>query len=282
MADPIEDAPIPEPRIRRRPAPVAVAYRMAYVGTVSLHGADGGVLETKRFGATPHDGPSAMLERIADEVIHQRARYRVPIAVIQDGAPEVWTLIEEPCERRGIPIEHQLIDRFHVDERLASACEAALRDPRAARALDETWQHHLDHSDTAIDRIVGHLDRLVWHATLGGADGDPMPSYWHRREAREPTGDALRTLAAHVEHLRRYRRRMRYASRLRAGLPIGSGATEGACKSLVTVRLERSGQRWFESGVVPCLSLRARHLSERLHSAFARVAAARAATIRVA
>jgi hypothetical protein len=73
--------------------------------------------------------------------------------------------------------------------------------------------------------------------------------------------------------------RMRYASRRRAGLPIGSVATEGACKSLVTVRFKRSGQRWLESGVASCLSLRALHLSERLGSAFGRVAAAREATM---
>ena len=47
-------------------------------------------------------------------------------------------------------------------------------------------------------------------------------------------------------------------------MPIGSGATEGACESVVTVRFKGSGQRWFESGLAPCLSLRALHRSERL------------------
>ena len=98
MAEPIANAPIPEPRIRRRPRPVSVAYRMAYVGTVTLHDDHGRALVTKRFGATPHEGPDELLDRIAGELIHQRARYDVAISVIQDGAPELWNLVAAMCE----------------------------------------------------------------------------------------------------------------------------------------------------------------------------------------
>jgi hypothetical protein len=57
---------------------------------------------------------------------------------------------------------------------------------------------------------------------------------------------------------------------------------EGACKSLIAVRFKRSGQRWFETGVVPCLSLRALHLSDRLLPAFDRYQAAHTARIAAA
>jgi len=65
-------------------------------------------------------------------------------------------------------------------------------------------------------------------------------------------------------------------------LPIGSGATEGACKSLVTLRFKRSGQRWFESGLAPCLSLQALHSSDRLRPAFLRISPARTARLEAA
>jgi hypothetical protein len=36
---------------------------------------------------------------------------------------------------------------------------------------------------------------------------------------------------------------MRYAELVARGLPVGSGATEGACKSLVQVRAKSCSQR---------------------------------------
>jgi hypothetical protein len=249
---------------------------------VSLHDGDGNVLSTKQFGATPNDGPGDLVERIARELLFQRARYDVDISAIQDGAPELWSLIAAMSERHGIPIAHHVIDRYHVDERLAETCEFAGGHPRVARDLYELWRYQLDHSDSAIDRIVKHLDALVWYSQFGDAEGEAMPSFWLARGARELRGEALSIVTKHLEYFRRSRRRIRYATRRRAGLPIGSGATEGACKSLVTTRFKRSGQRWFESGVAPCLSLRALHLSARLRPVFAHVAARRGVAIRAA
>ena len=57
---------------------------------------------------------------------------------------------------------------------------------------------------------------------------------------------------------------MRYATMRDVGLPIGSGVTEGACKSLVSVRAKGSGQRWKSKGVNAVLTLRASFLSDRL------------------
>ncbi|MBD0275477.1 MAG: hypothetical protein ICV73_26550, partial [Acetobacteraceae bacterium] len=51
--------------------------------------------------------------------------------------------------------------------------------------------------------------------------------------------------------LRRHRRWMDYAGYRRRGLPIGSGVTEAACKTVFTQRFKRSGMRWgHESGQV--------------------------------
>jgi hypothetical protein len=50
---------------------------------------------------------------------------------------------------------------------------------------------------------------------------------------------------------------MDYARRVQAKLPIGSGVTEAACKTLVKMRLCRSGAKWREEGAAIVLSLRA-------------------------
>jgi hypothetical protein len=76
------------PYVRRAPPAVTVAYRMAYVGTVSLHDDEGTVLVTKRFAATPLQGPDDIVDRVANEVRHLRTRYgALPMTVVQDGAP---------------------------------------------------------------------------------------------------------------------------------------------------------------------------------------------------
>ena len=49
---------------------------------------------------------------------------------------------------------------------------------------------------------------------------------------------------------------MGYAERLARKLPIGSGVTEAACKTIVKQRLCKSGQKWKEQGAAVVLSLR--------------------------
>lgn len=204
------------------------------------------------------------------------------MTVVQDGAPELWNLVGKLGDRHNVVADHELIDRFHVDERLAEVCELVTSDPRTGWELREAWRSYLNRSDTAIERIIRRLDDLFWHLQFGSTDGDPAPTFWQTRSPRQISAEKQRIVSAHLEYFRNNRHRIRYATSRRRGLPIGSGPTEGACKSVVTMRFKRSGQRWFESGLSPCLSLRALHLSERLKPCFARMQAARFATLRAA
>ena len=57
---------------------------------------------------------------------------------------------------------------------------------------------------------------------------------------------------------------MHYASLRAVGLPVGSGVTEGACKSVIKRRTNGSGQRWRPAGLEAVLTLRSMHMSDRL------------------
>ena len=50
---------------------------------------------------------------------------------------------------------------------------------------------------------------------------------------------------------------MKYSAHVQDNLPIGSGVTEAACKTLVKQRLCGSGMRWKDTGIQVVLSLRA-------------------------
>src|SRR5437764_5417808 len=53
-----------------------------------------------------------------------------------------------------------------------------------------------------------------------------------------------------------HHQQMRYAERLEAKLPIGSGVTEAPCKTIVKMRMCRGGAKWKVEGAKTVLSLR--------------------------
>jgi hypothetical protein len=244
-----------KPYVRRPPDPVEVNYRMGYVGTVSVIGADGESIQTHKYGCSADVDPEQILKMMTDDLVHiQDKRNKaglslLPMGIIQDGAPEMWNLVE-PAVRRALPGKRyeKCIDRFHLTERLAESLKA-LRDPMLNRELTlNDWREALEKDDKAIDIIEGfiikHRDRLRKTNRLSAANAE-----------------ILRSNLVYIKNNKKY---MRYASLRRKGLPTGSGATEGACKSLIMVRTKGCGQRWHSRGVNSVLTLRGLYLSDRL------------------
>lgn len=250
------------PYVRTPPVPVDVKYRMAYVGTVSLVDRTGEALVTRRYAIAATEDPAGLTARMMADLNRARAQApRLPVGIVQDAAPELWTLLRtalttETRLRRW----HEGIDRYHLNERLAEILRFVESDERRRHQQLRCWNTALDTDDRAIDRIATWIARR-------------MPAYG---------GEVLGTLEAHWTYLVKNNDRMRYATLCRAGLPCGSGATEGACKSVVTMRTKRSGQRWHDEGVTAALTLRAIYLSERLPTLWAHFAAEYSADVQAA
>ena len=82
------------PYVRTPPPPVDVKYRMAYVGTVSVVDAAGDALITRRYAISGAADPATLVGRMMEDVGRARDQNpRLPVGVVQDAAPELWTLI---------------------------------------------------------------------------------------------------------------------------------------------------------------------------------------------
>jgi hypothetical protein len=234
-----------------------VNYRMGYVGTVSVIGVDGESIQTLKYGCSAEVDPECILKMMSDDLVHiqdEREKARLPVlpmGIIQDGAPEMWNLVE-PAVKQALPDRRfeKCIDRYHLTERLAESLKA-LRDPMLNRELTlNDWREALETNDKAIDEIETFL--IKSRNTLR-----------RKKQLSAANAEILRSNLTYIKNNKNY---MRYASLRRKGIPTGSGATEGACKSLIMIRTKGCGQRWHHRGVNSVLSLRGLYLSDRLLS----------------
>jgi hypothetical protein len=96
---------------------------------------------------------------------------------------------------------------------------------------------------------------------LRGKVGQVVKGMRQSATKRHIRGKALESIEAVACYLYRNRNYMHYDQYLAKGLPIASGAVEGACKNLVKDRMERSGMRWKLPTAEAVLKLRATCLS---------------------
>jgi hypothetical protein len=237
------------PYARKKPDPITVTYRMAYVGTVSFSNADGQELGTRSYAAAAHESPTdCVVSRMMADVRNAlRQAPALTVGVIQDGAPEMWNLLRSALAAEPrVTTYYEAIDRYHLNERLGDILRGT--EPEAARrtARLSQWNESLDHNDHAIYRI--------------------------RESVRTAYADAITQndltlrdhLDPHLTYLENNAYLMKYARLRDAGLPVGSGVTEGSCKSVIKKRTNNSGQRWRPAGLEAVLNLRSVHMSERL------------------
>jgi hypothetical protein len=209
-------------------------YREAMVGTLSFYDQEGERQHTLYLAAAPEYGKGEFLQRMEREIA--RAKQQFPDALylgIADGAASNWRFLEQHTNR-------QLIDFFHTTEYVGKIAQA-LYPHRHAEGKRGHWQHEhckkLKHDPDALNVLIGEAARLSQRRTLSQKVRDDVLSAW--------------------TYLTNHRHPMDYAGFTAEGLPIGSGVTEAACKTLVKQRLCASGMRWKSKGARIVLSLRA-------------------------
>ncbi len=210
-----------------------VGYREAMVGSVSLYDCNGDRQHTIYIGSTPEYGKAHFKERMEQEIEHVKKHYpKANYLGIADGARDNWSFLKEHTDK-------QLIDFYHATEYLAKVAEAAYPE-KTSKPEKKAWLeercHQLKHEPGAALFLLEEMKKLKRKKKL-------------RREVRENLDAALTYFTNNYAM-------MNYHEHVKEKLPIGSGVTEAACKTLIKQRFCKSGMRWKDTGMRVVLSLR--------------------------
>ena len=224
-------------------------YQEAATGTVSVHDRRGKRLGTVYLGQMPEPGQHRLTKQMT----------AVLTAVVT-----AWHGQGRTCPRL-----QYLSDGGHHPQEFFRRVLSRMPDPwRPGRLLP--WQWTLD---------FYHACTHLWTMAEGLFGESPAAWAWYRRmrqwlrDRRGGVANILRSATQHenrrkvtrgrrpeygkaYRYLRRHARCMGYAARRKVGLPIGSGVTEAACKTVFTQRLKRSGMTWGLAGGQVIVDLR--------------------------
>ena len=209
-------------------------YREAMVGNISLYDVSGKRQHTVYIGEAPEYGKGTFFQRLEQEISTVKKQYPDALYLgIADGAKNNWGFLAQHTSR-------QLLDFFHVTEYLANVAYAAYPG-KTEKPKREIWLHErctqLKHEPKAVEGLISEMEKLAKKTSL--------------------TKTIKENLQAALTYFINHRHMMDYAAHIEKNLPIGSGVTEAACKTLVKQRLCGSGMRWKDKGAKVILSLRA-------------------------
>ena len=219
---------------KTRECKVAVIWAAPTCDSDGLARCDGGSVSCSAAieSAAASDSDSELApfaQRVRREALRRGFDQAQRQVVIGDGARWIWRVAGELFPRAV-----QILDYYHASEHLWDVARAL----GGGREQVEEWAEARC-ADLKSGRFNGLLATLQAHAG-------------HCEEARK--------CAAYFE---RNRERMRYKEFRQAGLQIGSGVVEAACKRLVGGRLKQSGMHWTRPGADAILELRSCILSGR-------------------
>jgi hypothetical protein len=203
--------------------------RQVMVGTISLYDREGERQHTIYLAATPEYGKATFYQRLSREIDHVVRLYpRAKLTGVADGSADNWVYL-------GQHTKDQCIDFHHTTSYLGRAAKATDRlFSRREEWLDQRC-HELKHEKGAATKILAEMQAI--------------PTAGLSETVCEGLQEAITYFSNHHQQ-------MNYAERRAEKLPIGSGVTEAACKTLVKMRLCKTGAKWKEQGAAAVLSLR--------------------------
>jgi hypothetical protein len=219
-------------------------YKEGATATLSVYNRRGKRVGTVYLGRMPEPGQvrlSEQLTALIKEVL-QRWQGALPrLAYVTDMGSHPTTYYRKVLARLCHPRTgerlawHRICDFYHAAGYVAKMAEALFGDGPQGRKWLRRMLRRLKEKD-GVKRV---LQAATYHAQERGLSGKRAKLY----------GEGYR-------YLRRYGKWMRYQEYRAVALPLGSGVTEAACKTVFTQRLKQSGMRWDVSGGQVVVTLR--------------------------
>ena len=226
-------------------------YQEGAVATLSVYDRRGRRLGTVYLGQMPEPHQRTLsdrLTRLIEDVLCRWQGVWPRLAYVTDAGhhpteyyQKVLRRMEDP--RRPAKRLHWIwiVDFYHASEYVGQLAEVLFDDPRAGRAWARKMCKWLKHKPNGVFRVLHSAAKFHAEKKLSKKDEQA----YHKAYG----------------YLRNHKQSMDYAEYRRYGLPIGSGVTEAACKTVFTQRFKESGMSWKnESGQI-VLDLRVIRLS---------------------
>jgi len=233
-------------------------FEVATAATVSVYDRAGKRLATVYLAWPPELGQGTMDQMLTDLLREVLDRWQGPLpqlAYVTDaGGNESsyyqQTLRQMAHPRTGEPLQWQrVVDYYHVSERIWTMAAALFGDETREAAA---WAHRML---KALKKPSG-ASRVLHSAA----------SHFHRRDLPAARANNFWKAYRYIQQRTRFLRYHDYAAR---HIPLGSGVTEAACKTIFTQRLKMSGMRWSRPGAQTILGLRVILLSKTWTRTFA-------------
>jgi hypothetical protein len=221
-----------------------VIYEVATTATLSVYDRSGRRLGTVYLAYTPEPGQATMsrqLTQLLQEVLRRWAGPLPRLSYVTDAGDNETAYYRGVLRRMRHPLTGQrlvwqwVVDYYHAALRLGTMAEALFG------AGQKSW---------AWTRKMRKL------LLKPGGVGRVLHSAAALRSRYKPRGKRLVNFRKAYRYLQQRRKHMRYAEYRRLGVPIGSGVTEAACKTVYSQRLKLSGMRWKKAGAQTILTLR--------------------------
>lgn len=234
-------------------------FEVATAATVTVSDRRGRRLGTVYLAYTPEFGQKTMsthLTRLLRDMLRGWSGPLPRLCYVTDAGDNETTYYEKVLRRMKHPRSGEklewlrVVDYYHASERLWTLADLLFGKGRRATAWVRKMQKWL--------KKPGGVNRVLHSAAALRA------LYGLRGKKRDDFQRAYR-------YLRDRMRFMRYAQYRAWGVPLGSGVTEAACKTIYTQRLKLSGMRWKRHGAQVVLNLRVLLLSGVWQAAHQRV-----------